>query len=221
MPKVILWAWERPSDLRFIDPNKFGVAFLARTVRLSAGDVTVRPRLQSLNLPEGTQVVAVARIETDSVNRPELSKQQAEDVAEAIAAMSAFPNVSTLQIDFDALKSERSFYRDVIFDVRRRLPDNVGLSITALGSWCTYDDWLADLPIDEAVPMLFRMGPDGKGIRSRLDDGRDFAASLCRRSYGLSTDERPSTLSSMRRLYIFNPDAWTERSVRALLESTK
>lgn len=221
LPTVILWAWERPSDLRFIDPNKIGVAFLARTVRLRAGDVIVRPRLQSLDLPETTRVVAVARIETDSVNRPELSKNQAEAVAEAIAAMSVLPNVSTIQIDFDALKSEHSFYGDVIFDVRRRLPDNVGLSITALASWCTYDDWLSDLPIDEAVPMLFRMGPDGKRIRSRLDDGGDFAASLCRQSYGIATGERSPGLSSSRRLYVFNPDTWTERSVRSFLESTK
>ena len=34
LPRVILWAWERPTDLHFIDPRQVGVAFLAQTVLL-------------------------------------------------------------------------------------------------------------------------------------------------------------------------------------------
>jgi hypothetical protein len=221
MPRVVLWAWERPTDLRFINPRETGVAFLARTIRLRAGEVVVRPRLQPLNLPEAASAMAVARVETDAVNRPELSAQQGEKLAGAIAEMARLPSVSHIQIDFDATQSERKFYRDVIVEVRRRLPGTVGLSITALASWCTYDDWLSDLPIDEAVPMLFRMAADGKQIANRLDAGEDFIAAPCRHSYGISTDEPRSNLSLARRLYVFNPDPWTESSVRAILESRK
>jgi len=217
----MLWAWERPTDLRFINPKETGVAFLAQSIRLSSGEVEIRPRLQSLNLPDGTRLMAVARVETDAINTPELSVQQREKLAGAIANMAKLPNVSNIQIDFDATKSERAFYRDVIVDVRRRLPDTVSLSITALASWCTYDDWLSDLPIDEAVPMLFRMAGDGKQIARRLDAGDDFIASPCRHSYGVSTDEPRSSLSSARRLYVFSPDPWTEQAVRAILESRK
>jgi hypothetical protein len=221
MPRVILWAWERPTDLRFINPGETGVAFLASTIRLRSGEVVVRPRLQPLNLPEAASVMAVARVETDTVSSPELSAQQCEKLAGAIADMARLPGVSHIQIDFDATQSERKFYRDVIVEVRRRLPNTVSLSITALASWCTYDDWLADLPIDEAVPMLFRMAADGKQIANRLDAGEDFIAPLCRHSYGISTDEPHSNLSATRRLYVFNPDPWTESSVRAILESRK
>lgn len=221
MPRVILWAWERPTDLRFINPREVGVAFLARTIRLRANEVTVRPRLQSLNLPEGTRVIAVARVETDAVSKAELSEQQRDKLADAIAEMAQLPRVSQIQIDFDATKSEREFYRGVIFDVRRRLPGHVGLSITALASWCTYDDWLSDLPIDEAVPMLFRMGVDEKQFSNRLETGEDLNAALCRLSYGVSTDEPRPNLSPSRRLYVFNPDPWTETSVRTILESRK
>jgi hypothetical protein len=139
----------------------------------------------------------------------------------AIADMSRLPNVSHIQIDFDATKSERGFYRDVIVDVRRRLPDNVSLSITALASWCTSDNWLSDLPIDEAVPMLFRMAGDGKQIARQLEAGNDFIAPVCRHSYGISTDEPRSGLTAARRLYIFNPDPWTENTVNIILESRK
>jgi hypothetical protein len=221
LPRVMLWAWERPSELRFINPKETGVAFLARTIRLHSGEVEVRPRLQPLNLPAGASVMAVARIETDGRHKPELSAAQREKLAGAIAEMAKLPNVAHIQIDFDATQSERAFYREVIFDVRRRLPQTVSLSITALASWCTYDDWLSDLPIDEAVPMLFRMAADGKQIARRLDAGDDFIAPLCRHSYGISTDEPRPGLSVARRLYVFNPDAWTEESVRAIVESKR
>jgi hypothetical protein len=221
LPAVMLWAWERPTDLRFIDPKKAGVAFLARSIRLRSTEVIVRPRLQPLTLPEGATVIAVARVETDPVDKPELSDSQRHKLAGEIAEMARLPNVSHLQIDFDATVSERKFYRDVIVEVRRRLPDTTSLSITALASWCTYDNWLSDLPIDEAVPMLFRMAGDGKQIANRLDAGEDFIAPPCRFSYGVSTDEPRTNLSLARRLYVFNPDPWTEGSVRAILESRK
>ena len=134
MPPVMLWAWERPTNLAFINPHETGVAFLARTIRLRESEVVIRPRLQPLDLPETVRVMAVARVETD---KPELSAQQREQLAGAIAEMARLPNVSHIQIDFDATQSERKFYRDVIVEVRRRLPGHVGLSITALASWCT------------------------------------------------------------------------------------
>lgn len=221
MPRVMLWAWERPTDLRFIDPKEIGVAFLARTIRLHAGEVEVRPRLQPLNLPEGTSAVAVARVETDARHKPELSATQRADLARAIADMAKLPDVAHIQIDFDATQSERAFYRVLILDVRRQLPPTVDLSITALASWCTYDDWFSDLPIDEAVPMLFRMAADGKQIARQLDAGDDFISPACRHSYGISTDEPRSGLLVARRLYVFNPDPWTEDSVRAILEPNK
>jgi hypothetical protein len=221
LPRVMLWAWERPTDLRFINPRETGVAFLARTIRLHSDEVEVRPRLQPLDLPEAIRVVAVVRVETDAARKPELSAPQRDRLAGAIADMAKLPNISHVQIDFDATKSERAFYRDVIFDVRRRLPDTVSLSITALASWCTDDDWLSDLPIDEAVPMLFRMAGDGKQIARRLDADEDFISLPCRHSYGISTDEPRSGLSVARRLYVFSPDPWTEDSVRAILESKR
>jgi hypothetical protein len=221
MPRVILWAWERPIDLRFIDPRETGVAFLARTIHLRADEVVVRPRLQRLDLPEGTKVIAVARVESDPRNKPDLSTQQTEALAAAIAEMARLPNVSSLQIDFDATRSERTFYHDVILAVRRRLPASVALSITALASWCSDDDWISDLPVDEAVPMLFRMGPDGTQVRNRLASGEEFPARPCRNSHGISTDEPLRSLSAPKRLYVFNPDAWTEGSVRAVTDAKR
>lgn len=64
-PKIILWAWERPEELRFIDPREVGVAFLARTIFLKGETIIVRPRLQPLSVPDQTALMAVVRIESD------------------------------------------------------------------------------------------------------------------------------------------------------------
>ena len=218
-PRIVLWAWERPTDLRFIDAKRVGVAFLAKSILLISDDALVRPRLQPLQLPEGTKVIAVTRIETDRDHKPDLSARQRDATSRAIVDMASLPNVSEIQIDFDATKSERSFYGDLITDVRRRLSPQVRLSITALASWCMFDDWISDLPIDEAVPMMFRMTGDGKQIMTRLDAGDDFNAPPCRQSYGISLDEQRPKLFPARKLFVFNPDAWTEKSVREISES--
>ncbi|HEY3024708.1 MAG TPA: DUF3142 domain-containing protein [Pyrinomonadaceae bacterium] len=218
MPGLILWAWERPSDLSFIDPNEVGVAFLARTIHLRGDRVIARPRLQPLNVPQGTVLTAVARIETDRLAPPTLSKSQREELVSNLSAMAALPGIASIQIDFDARQSERAFYRQLIADVRRNLPPNLALSITALSSWCTGDDWLTDLPIEDAVPMLFRMGPDRQQVLSRLETGQDFATSLCRNSYGIATDEPVEHLDPTKRLYVFNPNAWTRESLAGFRE---
>jgi len=220
-PHLILWAWERPTDLRFIDTKKVAVAFLAKSIRLESGEVFVRPRLQSLQLPEGTKVTAVTRIEADREKKPTFTANQRDVTARAIADLASWPAVSEVQIDFDAAQSERNFYRELILDVRQRLPPGTHLSITALASWCMDDNWLANLPVDEAVPMLFRIAGDGKKIVDRLNAGDDFNAEPCRQSYGISLDEQRPRLLPARKLFVFNPDAWTEGSVRPILESMK
>jgi len=142
IPSIVLWAWERPTDLEFINAEEVGVAFLARTVFLRTDEVVTRPRLQGLALPENARVIAVVRVESDRQDKPTLSTGQAERLAEAITEAASLSNIAAVQIDFDAVRSEREFYRNVIAAVRRRLPQEIGLSITALASWCADDDWL-------------------------------------------------------------------------------
>jgi Protein of unknown function (DUF3142) len=209
LPPLMLWAWERPEDLSAIDPNTTGVAFLARTVFLAEDTVSVRPRLQPLRLAPGTQLVAVVRIEASHGASPSLSTTQIDSAAHAVAAAGQLPGLAGLQIDFDATASQRDFYRALIARVRQEIPARLSFSITALASWCTGDDWLHDLPIDDAVAMLFRMGAGTREISLRLNSGGDFRASVCRQSLGISTDELPPKLPEGRRLYIFNPHAWT------------
>ena len=216
LPDVFVWAWERSEDLSFLDPRRIGVAYLARTVRLRGDDVLTRPRMQRLRVPDGAIMLAVVRVEADRAHPPSYSETLERALVDTIA-VDAKPRIAGIQIDFDAALSERRFYREMLIALRQRLPAT-RLSITALASWCTHDTWLAGMPIDEAVPMLFRMGVDDRRIRAHVDAGRDFRPDVCRRAVGVSTDETIPTRSwSDRRVYVFHPRPWSSDSVTAAL----
>ena len=206
-PRVFLWAWERPEDLRWLDTRSVGVAFLARTVCPREDGVAMRPRMQPLLVPPHTVLMAVVRIESGGHG----SGADVPRTARAIADAAAPPDVRALQVDFDAVASERAFYRALLEELLRRLPPQMPLSITALASWCEADGWIAGLPVAEATPMLFRMGPD------HYSPGSDFRVGLCRSSVGISTDELPSRIPTGRRLYVFDPRGWSPDHVQAVL----
>jgi hypothetical protein len=217
-PALILWAWERPENLSFINSKKIGVAYLAKTVFLSGPALLTKPRLQTLSIPSGTSVIPVTRIEVDPEKPPTLSDEQAKEAATEISKLSLHGNVSMIQIDFDATVSQRQFYRTLLMELRKRMAPVTKLSITALGSWCQGDDWLADLPIDEVVPMLFRMGVDRNAIVSRLAGG-GFKARRCNSSAGISTDEHINDLPAVSRLYVFNPKSWDRDALNKVMET--
>jgi len=205
-PRVILWAWERPEDLRFVRPGAVGIAFLARTVWLDGSSAYGKPRLQPLRYSPGTPLMAVVRVESTGRGLP----PTADALREAMAA-AELPGVRALQIDFDARQSERAWYRAMLGELRRALPPALPLTITALVSWCEDDGWIRDLPVADASPMLFRMGP---GERPPTED---FRVPLCRSSIGLSTDELPATVVRSRRLFFFHPRPWTPAAYQAVI----
>ena len=209
-PSVMLWAWESPQHLDFIDPREAGVAFLAETVLISGGRMTVRPRLQPLRVPAGTVLMAVVRVETRGAGLPAPA-----ELVSAIASTAKLAGVQSVQVDFDAKTSERPFYRELIELLRQQLPARLPLTITAMASWCGYDDWITDLPITDAIPMLFRMGPD------RYRPGDSFRVKLCQNSIGISTDEPIIRLPRVRRIYIFHPGSWSRIDYRNALQEAK
>lgn len=219
MPPKILWAWERAEDLRFLTVQEFGVAFLAQTLILQGDDVNFRPRRQPLEVAPETYLIAVTRIETVKENhkRPTLSEEQKQKVVSLVEKTIQLPNVRAVQIDFDVVVSEREFYRKLVKDLRKKLPENMPLTMTSLASWCVGDAWFNDFPVDEAVPMAFQMGADDERIRSFLSRGNDWNEPLCRGSYGISTDEPLKiNFKDNRRIYYFNPKAWKRSDLEKL-----
>lgn len=218
-PQRIVWAWERPENLEFLDAREFGVAFLAQTLILKGDEVIFRPRRQPLKVGPEMRLIAVTRIESQKTTGfpVALSETQKALVVQLVLKTLELTNVSAVQIDFDVATSEREFYRGILHELRMRLPYRMPLSMTALASFCVGDRWLKNLPVDEAVPMIFRMGADDRTIKSFLASGNDFREPLCRQSYGTAVDEPVETkFGRSRRQYVFNVRAWTEEDVLTL-----
>jgi hypothetical protein len=205
-PRVVLWAWERPERLDFVDPHAAGIAYLARTVSWREGAVTSRPRMQPLDAPPAAWIMAVVRLESWTQPLPD-----AAAISREVLLAASHPRVRALQIDFDARASERPWYADLLRRVRAGLDPAKPLSITALASWCLGDPWVRDLPVADAVPMLFRMGA------GEPREVRDFSSEVCRASIGVATDELPYAAPHGRRVFIFHPRPWTRDAYRGAL----
>lgn len=231
LPRLTVWAWERREDLREVDPRTTAVAYLDRTVLVDGGGVRVVPRRQGMLLPASAELVriAVVRIEVaaGTVLDAAPDAAQGDAVARAVSAAAAGNAVAALQVDFDARRSEREWYAGVLRRVRAEMRAEMPLSMTALASWCSYDGaWLRSLPVDEAVPMLFRMEPDRRraGVLNGMAGwgAGDFAVRepLCAGSVGISTREAWPQGMLGRRVYVFADRGWArdglEETVRSL-----
>ncbi|MBS1804309.1 MAG: DUF3142 domain-containing protein [Acidobacteria bacterium] len=204
LPRITLWAWERREDLRSIDPQRYAIAYLDRTITIGSS-VDTQIRRNSLAIPESAKRIPVVRIEAPRTAM--LTASNRADAVTAILDSATETGAAALQIDFDATASQRTFYRDILADLREKMPPNLPLSITALASWCSWDNWISGLPVDEAVPMMFRMEPDHR-LASPIADDFVIREPLCRNSYGISTTEPwPSNLDG-KRLYIFADNGW-------------
>ncbi len=222
---VTVWAWQEPEDLRSIDPLRIGVAYLAETIVLS-DHLATEPRHQPLRLASGTRVLAVVRIEAVRGFRdtPELRSALAHHLGELVAETRA----TGLQLDFDAVVSQYPFYTAVLQSLRALMPAGLSLSMTALVSWCRAPTWLSDLPIDEAVPMFFRMGgpavndarvpnPLHGSVSSSGQPSLPKLAAPCQKSVGLSTDEVwPQLPAAGVGLYLFSPTPWSPEQIHML-----
>jgi hypothetical protein len=197
--KQILWAWERPEDLRFAGPS-VAVGVLAGTVVLSGSHVFAQPRLQPAKVLDSQHVAG----------------DQRARAAALVLALLGNARFAEAQIDFEVKASQRQVLLDLVGDVRAALPPGMHLSMTALASWCDTETWLDAAAVDEVVPMLFRMGPAGAALKRRLADGGDFRLARCRTSIGIATDTPPDGLPPGRRLWLFNPHPWTDQELAAI-----
>jgi hypothetical protein len=214
LPKLMLWAWDRPVELLDLD-SAIGVAFLAQTIDLRKQGLDVRPRRHPLLVSSHTPLMAVTRIEAPAGAPPATDAGAVEAVAALVVKTSSLPRVAGLQIDFDATASQRGFYRALIARVRVLADPATPLSMTALASWCSGDPWLDAAAVDEVVPMLFRMGGAAQAFGG-IAASDDQARPECRRALGTSLDEPMAIKTGGRRIYVFNPEPWTPETVAAV-----
>jgi hypothetical protein len=216
-PGLVFWAWERPTDLRFLAGTGATVAFLDRTVIISTkqpGRILTLPRRQPLRVDPESPLVAVVRIESDvPAPDPALVRSVTGELIDA----ARLSRVTMLQIDFDATRSQRPFYAALLRDARSQLPRHIKLSVTALASWCSDDEWIDVTTVDEIVPMLFQMGPDARRIVTRLQEQRRWPVARCNQTIGRSIDERWGGLPVVERQYLFSPQSWRAADLRTAM----
>ena len=213
-PAPVLWAWERAEALDTLPPS-FGVAAVVGFIRLEGSAVAVaRGRHFPLVLRDGAPPpMGVVHIEIDQT-RPLLwtDALRAEVIGAALTFMKPY---AAGQVDMEVRESQRGVLLDVLRGIRAGRPAGSTLSMTALASWCDTERWLAAAPVDEIVPMLFRLGPGGVRMRGKLAAGGDFGEPRCRTALGIATDT-PVTIPPGRRVYVFNPHAWDEAALATL-----
>ena len=119
LPRVTLWAWERREDLHTLDTHRFAVAYLDQTLTIGL-TVHAQPRRNALVFPASATRIAVVRIEAPSTAI--LNSENRNDAIQSILVSAREPGIAALQIDFDATRSQRDFYRDLLVDILVKFP---------------------------------------------------------------------------------------------------
>lgn len=213
-PKIIIWAWEQPQDLRFIKDNNIGIACYAGMITLQDGNIVFAPRHQPLIFNQETSITPVIRIESKGTNST-IYDDKISEISELIVKQCLSGKASGCQIDYDAKISEIPFYRKLISETKKALPKSIPLSITALVSWCDQDSWLENADIDEAIPMFFSMGPDSHDILNGFVGKSFLQEKKCQTSIGISADEPlpPARYMTGKKVYIFHSASWNQKDL--------
>lgn len=184
---------------------------------LRANGIERGGRTKPLILPAGVRLIPVVHVEALSDAPDNITPAQRKAIVAAVRrhASTASASAGLLQIDFEAPGRMHDSYRQLISAVREALPIGVRLSVTALAHWCTQGDWLDRLPVDEVVPMLYRLGTESAVWRQRFTRSDASLARRCRGpALGFATnDPPPSTLlARTSRPYWFDEAAWSNPS---------
>lgn len=210
MPNDILWAWERPEDLRWLPPE-VGVAYVASSVSLTGDQVDVLPRSNPLKVRPETKLIPVVHVDASWRNPPMLSTQQRDTIVRQVLLTAQTTGATVVQLDFEVRHSQQPFLFSVVSEIRKKLPADRALSITALASWCAGDYWLDAMPADEIVPMTFRMARDDGAVRKIIAEQGELPGKRCRAAAGFATDELMPQLLTGRRYY-FSPVSWKQET---------
>ncbi|WP_010546364.1 hypothetical protein [Sphingomonas elodea] len=212
-PPLVVWAWERPEDLRFL-PEDAEIAVQTGFVELAGDNFLARGRHSPLRTDK-PPTTAVVHVQIDDRRPLRWTPALRARVGTAVLHLARVVPSPRVQIDFEVRQSQRQVLIDLLHDVRAGLPATISLSMTAIASWCQ-EDWLGALPVDEIVPMLFRMGRGGAAIRARIERGGDWAEPACRNALALSADSPIARIPQGRRIYLFAPQSWTPSTFDAV-----
>jgi hypothetical protein len=214
------WIWPDSNGPRGAHNNAapYGeAAVLVESLVLRGASIEHGGRTRPLALPAGVRLIPVVHVEAAADVPAEFTPAQRNAVIAAVRrqAATASAGAGLLQLDFEAPARARDAYSELVASVREALPAGVRLSVTALAHWCTQGDWLDRLPVDEVVPMLYRLGPHADEWRRRFVQDDTGLARRCRGpALGFATNDPPppALLARAARPYWFDEAAWSNPS---------
>lgn len=232
--RIMLWSWFNADETCQSTPDDIDYGLAVLRGRVIAGDtideIATVPRLARVK-HTSVNDMAVVRLEIRP-DRLAMDATRQDDYIDRLVqktltlALGSRP-IRCLQIDCDARLSQRDLYIRYLRALRKRLPAQIDLSITALASWAFGDRWIqkANLPVCEVVPMYFSMGKSGEQIRQLIASGR--------KPETFGRDERVAGLRYQEltdfvvlahkadlefdRIYLFSSDGWSpQKSLEAI-----
>lgn len=200
-PREFWWYWDRPAEQLPAPAPGVGAAVLVTHVIFSGQGYLLQPRRSALRLPDGTATMPVVHVEVDPA-RPFAANAAQNDALRAAVLDAVRRGSSTwVQLDFEARRSQREFWRTAVQSIKASLPAGVRLSVTALASWCYGDRWIGDAPVDEIVPMYFRLKQARRDYTVRSAAG--VTEARCATAYGVADDEPDWPVLLPGRRYVF------------------
>lgn len=214
LARGVAWVWPGSNGPR---SSYREAAVLVESLVLREQHVEHGGRAASLPVPPGVRLIPVVHVEAADDATASITPRQRSAVLDAVRrhAPLAAAGAGVLQIDFEAPARQREAYLALIAEVRAALPAPVRLSVTALAHWCTQGDWLDRLPVDEVVPMLYRLGRHADVWRQRFASADPALAGRCRGpALGFATNDPPplALLARTERPYWFDESAWSNPS---------
>ena len=219
----VAWIWpdsNGPPARRADTPLPYReAALLVESLVWRADGVERGGRSQPLALPAGLRIIPVVHVEAAEDAPDQLTATQLGAILAAVhrhaPVATSTQGAGLLQLDFEAPLRQREAYRALVARIRAALPAQVRLSVTALAHWCTQGDWLDRLPVDEVVPMLYRLGSHATDWQDRFTTGAPTLAHRCRGpALGFATNDPPSPalLARAARPYWFDESVWSNPS---------
>ncbi len=209
-PREFWWYWDRPAQQLPAPPAGVGAAIVTSHVYFSGAQVRQVRRRSALHLAPEVISIPVIHVEVDPAQPFAGNTAQRDALRAAVLDLITLRRPPWVQLDFEARPSQREFWLASVRAIRASLPTDVGLSVTALASWCYGDPWLGDAPVDEIVPMYFRLGRAREEFEARSAAGEQQPR--CRQAHGVANDEAAWPAALPGRRYVFLGAAPRERS---------
>ncbi|MCS6764253.1 MAG: hypothetical protein MO853_10145 [Candidatus Protistobacter heckmanni] len=128
----ITWLWDQAALPTW---SQGKTAVLIQHILLSGRAVLELPRRDAPELPAGVRVTLRLHVEVSTVVPPVSIADSRETILHAMDRAARISTSGWVQLDMEARPSQRAFYRELVAEIRARLPTGVRLSVTALAWW--------------------------------------------------------------------------------------